>query len=645
MVKEKVLIVEDEFIVAHNLQKTLEKAGFYVIGIADSVKKSMTILEVSRPDFVLLDIYLKGKLTGIDLAKHLLQLQIPFIYISANSNEKVMEAAKQTDPYGFIVKPYRDKDVLLSLDIARFRHNHNVNYKLSSQHYLSGVLRGISQSSITREQRLLKMVSAFQPFIPFDFVSVLCISGDHTAYNELNIHRLNFDEYEVISEPELIQIIGKKHENNNFYGGYSPSLHTDAVYTDEDFDETRKDFLFKKAVSEKFDLRSNLDKTFILKTGDEIILSFYSRISGIYRQEHLDLLNFLHQTLVSNLEGVLDLEKVTPQMQRVHEKIATSSFKTDSDLEFTGIIGNNPVLLNMLDQIRIVSPTDTSVLITGESGTGKELVALNIHRQSTRRGKPMTIVNCAALPSELVETILFGYEKGSFTGAAETKTGKFEETNGGTIFLDEIGEMPLDSQAKLLRVLQEKEIERIGGKTPIAGDVRIIAATNRSLEKEISAGRFRIDLFYRLNVFPILIPPLRDRKSDIPLLIDHFIKLYAKKFNKKVYSVQQGLMNDLIAYSWPGNIRELINVVERGVLLAKGEQLEEIYLDDLQVLKGNAPAEPQAIKTIAENEKDYIISVLQKCNGKISGEGGAAELLGIPATTLNSKIKKLGISR
>ena len=646
MAKEKILIVEDEFILAHDLQKILEKAGYYVIGITDSVKKSIAVLEVERPDFVLLDIYLKGKQTGIDLARHLLVLQVPFIYISANSNEKVMEAAKSTDPYGFIVKPYRDKDVLLSIDIARFRYSHNVNFKVSSEHYLSGVLQGISQSTVSREQKLLKVVSAFQPYIPFDFVSVICMTGgDRPGYNELNISRLNFDEYEVIAASDLLRMFDI--QPGDYVGAYDHNFtsHADAVYTDEDFSEIRKNAQFKRMVSEKLGLSSNLDKTFILKNGDEITFSFYSRIPNVYKREHLDLLNFLYQTLVANLAGILDLEKAKSTHIQIGIKPASSSYKMDTQTEFTGIIGSHPALLKMLDQIRIVAPTDTSVLITGESGTGKELVALNLHGLSNRKNQPITIVNCAALPADLVESILFGHEKGSFTGAAETKIGKFEEANGGTIFLDEIGEMPLESQAKLLRVLQEKEVERIGGKNPIPVDVRIIAATNRNLEKEIAAGKFRIDLYYRLNVFPIHIPALKERKSDIPILIHHFVKFYTEKFHKNVAGLSQNLITGLTAYDWPGNVRELINVMERNVLLNKSEFISENLLVELQIPKTEALQEAQPIKTIAENERDHILHVLAKCNGRISGEGGAAELLGIPSTTLNSKIKKLGIRR
>ena len=252
------------------------------------------------------------------------------------------------------------------------------------------------------------------------------------------------------------------------------------------------------------------------------------------------------------------------------------------------------------------------------------------------------------MPATLIESELFGHEKGAFTGAADRRIGKFEQANGGTIFLDEIGEMPIELQVKLLRVLQEKEIERIGGKAPVKVDVRVIAATNRSLEKEVAEGRFRLDLYYRLNIFPIQLPALRERKEDIPVLVQHFIKQFSRKAGKTVNGVSDAVLRELNAYHWPGNIRELENLVERNVLLTKEPVIGKMIMPVMQTSERTLVASSTAdtrIKTIDENERDHILSVLRKCNGKISGAGGAAELLGIPSSTLNSKIKKLGITK
>ena len=291
-----------------------------------------------------------------------------------------------------------------------------------------------------------------------------------------------------------------------------------------------------------------------------------------------------------------------------------------------------------------MSPTETTVLILGENGTGKERLADLIHHLSPRKNKPFIKVNCAALPTALIESELFGHEKGSFTGATERRIGKFEQAEGGTIFLDEIGEMSLDLQVKLLRVLQEKEIDRIGGKSTVRVNIRIVAATNKDLEKEVSEGRFRIDLFYRLHVFPLISPPLRDRKEDIPLLTKYFISLYSSKVAKSITGVSEELLAEMMSYSWPGNVRELEHFVERSVLLSQGNTLQWIPLPKFAPKQSSAPATGnQNLKTMEENERDYILLVLEKCGGKVSGPGGAAECLNLPVSTLNSRMKKLGI--
>jgi formate hydrogenlyase transcriptional activator len=299
-------------------------------------------------------------------------------------------------------------------------------------------------------------------------------------------------------------------------------------------------------------------------------------------------------------------------------------------------------LQKVFDLISNVARSDSTVLLLGETGTGKELIARAIHNDSSRRDKLMVKVNCAAIPASLVESELFGHERGSFTGATERRIGKFELANHSTLFLDEIGEMALDMQVKLLRAIQEKEIERIGGKGVIKTDVRIIAATNRNLLKEVEAGRFRSDLFYRLEVFPIHVPPLRERKEDIPLLVSHFIEKLTRKSGKKIKHISAKVMKEMMLYDWPGNIRELEHVVERGILMTTGPTLKEIYLP--QTTKETISAEI-TLKTLEQNERDHIIAALKKSDGRVRGYHGAAELLNIPPTTLHSKIKKLKIKK
>lgn len=314
---------------------------------------------------------------------------------------------------------------------------------------------------------------------------------------------------------------------------------------------------------------------------------------------------------------------------------------------FSEIIGRSPELLQTLRLISRVAPTSSTVLVLGETGTGKELVARAIHNQSSRKAKTMIKVNCATLPANLIESELFGHERGSFTGAVDRRIGKFELAHQSTLFLDEIGEMPLELQVKLLRALQEKEIERIGGRTTIHVDVRIIAATNRDLEKEVEEGRFRADLYYRLNIFPIGLTPLRNRRDDIPLLANHFLQKLAKKTGTRVTTISNQALEQTMTYDWPGNIRELEHVIERSLLLTDENVLRQLYLParrQKDCLSKRSESEFN-VRTIEENEREHIINVLKHCKGRVAGYKGAAKFLGIPPSTLTSKLKRLGIEK
>ena len=312
--------------------------------------------------------------------------------------------------------------------------------------------------------------------------------------------------------------------------------------------------------------------------------------------------------------------------------------------DFSGIIGSGPAMEDVYRLMSVVAPTNSTVLVLGETGTGKELIARAIHSASPRKDKLMVKVNCAAMPANLIESELFGHEKGAFTGAIDRRIGKFELADQSTLFLDEIGEMPLEAQSKLLRVLQERELERLGGKQTIKVNVRLIAATNRNLEQEVKAGRFREDLFYRLNVFPIQLPPLRDRQEDIEPLANFFVAKYSRNAGKKVKKIAPKVLQQLRSYTWPGNVRELEHLIERSILLTFGDTLTEVYIPKGTSLEIQGAAQ-LANRSLEEVERSYIIEVLQRCAGKISGAGGAAEVLQIPGNTLHSKMKKLGISK
>jgi formate hydrogenlyase transcriptional activator len=356
-----------------------------------------------------------------------------------------------------------------------------------------------------------------------------------------------------------------------------------------------------------------------------------------------------HDELVNRLKFVADIfataitrKNSEAMLEQLQEKLKAENIilkkEITQDYEADNIIGQSDTVKYVLYRIQQVAATNTTVLIEGETGVGKQLFAYAIHSMSKRKDHPMFKVNCAALSPTLIESELFGHEKGAFTGADKTVKGRFEVADGGTLFLDEIGELPLNLQAKLLRVLQDGEFERIGSSQSKKVDVRIIAATNKVLKKEIQEGKFRKDLYYRLSAYPITVPPLRERKEDIPLLISHYVEKFSKEMGKTIESVPKKMINKLINYSWPGNVRELENVIERAVVISQGKSLnviDEFYQESI---------DSESLKSLEENEKSYIIKVLERTNGRIEGKSGAAELLGVNPSTLRSRIKKLGIS-
>jgi PAS domain S-box-containing protein len=317
----------------------------------------------------------------------------------------------------------------------------------------------------------------------------------------------------------------------------------------------------------------------------------------------------------------------------------------DKTSMFEEIVGESPALKSVLGRVAKVAPTDSTVLVTGETGTGKELIARAIHKRSQRCTRAFVSVNCAAIPSTLIASELFGHEKGAFTGALQRRLGRFELAEGGTIFLDEIGELPQETQITLLRVLQEREFERVGGSLPIRANVRVITATNRDLESAVSSGLFRMDLFYRLNVFPIEIPPLRERREDIPTLVRYFIHRYSRKAGKKIGTIDKRTMELLESYSWPGNIRELQNVIERSVIVC---ETDAFSVDPSWISVEDSESRPASLlsgRKSAAQEKDAIEKALATTGGRVSGESGAAAMLGVPASTLESKIRSLKINK
>jgi transcriptional regulator with GAF, ATPase, and Fis domain len=334
-----------------------------------------------------------------------------------------------------------------------------------------------------------------------------------------------------------------------------------------------------------------------------------------------------------------------PQEKPKGDKMAVRK-EIDQASAFEEIVGTSAALLRVLSLVSKVAPTDASVLVTGETGTGKELVARAIHRRSRRSSRAFVSVNCAAIPRDLIASELFGHEKGSFTGAVQRRLGRFELAEGGTIFLDEVGELPLGTQIVLLRVLQEHEFERVGGTRSIHTNVRVIAATNRNLQAAIQAGTFRSDLFYRLNVFPVDMPPLRERREDIPVLVEYFVDHCARKVGKNIQGITKESLDLLRSYPWPGNIRELQNVIERSVIMCETESfsVDETWLSR-QPLASECKSQSDFPRKLAAQEKEMIEAALSESRGQVFGPSGAAAILGMPRSTVESKIRSLKINK
>ena len=457
----KILIVEDEFIIAQDLRRIISGLGHAVMGMAKSADEAMKKIAKEAPDLVLLDIHIIGELRGTELALKIREeYNIPFIYVTSYSDSGTLSEMTQTNPLGYILKPFDERDIRVALELG-----------------------------------------------------------------------------------------------------------------------------FRK----------------------------------------------------------IEVEKPSPSVSSSSDKKKAAS-NEDIKVADTDIIGESEVISKTLKQVQQVAFTDVTVLIHGETGTGKELIMEALHKSSPRKKKPLVKVNCAALPSELIESVLFGHEKGSFTGATEKRIGKFEQANGGTLFLDEIGELPLTSQSKLLRCIQEKEIETVGGIISKKIDVRIIAATNRNLEEEVEKGNFRADLFFRLSIFPISVPPLRDRGKDIELLANYFMNRFSKEINRPCPELSKETLDDIMRHDWPGNVRELQHFIERGILLAE----DNVLFNSLSTIDSKGPEKLQKefeLKSLQDVEREQIIQTLKYCKGKIRGKGGAAEILKLHPSTLDFRIKKLNIQK
>lgn len=647
--KKKILIVEDEFIVANNLRQVVQRFGYEVTGIAASAKDAEESIQKIKPDIVLLDIRLQGEATGIDLARKLKAEHIAFIYLSANSNQKVLEEAKITEPYGFLVKPFRKKDLQIMLDIAWYRHMHSLETKTGQERILQHQLSEIG-AHLDGRQKLLQIARIMQSYLPFDLLTSGLRPFNNGQFNDSAYLRVGFDEYQFVGEQELLTITNMKKTALSVILSNSHVDATTFIYNGDAAGEKPNVPSLQKTLIETFRLQSYLVFPVILHNGESFHYFFYSRQRDTYTHYHRGLLEGLRTRLTGLAEKMTYGENPVGALPGQDDAAGRSPDGSTDQPEFRNIIGSHYTLLAALDLAAKVAAFNTSVLVLGESGTGKEKLARAVHLLSPRKNGPYIKVNCAAIPATLIESELFGHEKGAFTGAVDKRKGRIEQADGGTIFLDEIGELPSDMQVKILRFLQEKEIQPVGAHSPVNVDVRIIAATNRNLEKEVAAGNFRLDLYYRLNVFPVTLPPLRERSSDIEALATFFAEKYCREFNKPFTGISNMMMEEMTAYHWPGNIRELENVMEQSVVLNDGRSKLELKRNLAGRLKDAPPKiiinTLEDVKYIQrETEREYIIAMLKKANGRIRGLHGAAGLMNMKPSTLESKMVKLQIKR
>jgi transcriptional regulator with GAF, ATPase, and Fis domain len=526
------------------------------------------------------------------------------------------------------------------------------------------------------EQLALDLIGKMNDFLPFDYwmqISSLPLGED--LY--FRLAGKENGKFQGIAGKELFKVLNiDPIDVHTFRKQYSDLFDNLSLYVGEDLEALCDKVSYFQACHQQLRLNSLLVIPLVMMGTQDTILMMGSTRQYAFTQEDLEAISRIApymQMAAQQYVSLFQIQNLTKQLQ-LEKNYLVEEIK--QNYNFDEIVGASKLMKEVFKQISQVAPTDSTVLILGETGTGKELIARAIHSQSPRKDKVLVKVNCASLPAQLIESELFGHERGSFTGALEKRIGKFELANEGTIFLDEIGELPLELQAKLLRVLQEREIERLGGRTTIPLDVRIIAATNRDLETEVAEGRFRSDLFYRLTVFPIHLPPLRERKEDIPMLISHFLQKYCRKMKKQFSNLKDTVLQEMIQYDWPGNIRELENVIEQSVIIGEQGMSKFRRASALKKESVAKPADPNGNKTegdifrvlkqthgkilgpdgaakilnlrpseIEVYERKWILDALKKSNGKVRGEEGASSLTGINPTTLEARMKKLRITK
>ncbi|MEM7550412.1 MAG: sigma 54-interacting transcriptional regulator [Bacteroidota bacterium] len=506
-------------------------------------------------------------------------------------------------------------------------------------------------SNIQNRQELIKVIfKVIKPIFPLDEAGLFIIDLQNNEHYEI-LDDIDILGSDGIAQKVVIQhdLLGRFKHKGSAVDFLSRGTNPHLFHIEKDKEEwphPQIEFMLEAGLKQLIGVG--------LRSGNELfgMLCFNSREEDFYSEEDFSFFKAISEQVALAVKNLTASEEILRLNEELRQERDYLIEQVRTDYNFHEIIGNSPLLKEVFKSVEMVANTDATVLVEGETGTGKELIARAIHERSSRKSKPLIKVNCATLPRELIESELFGHEKGSFTGAFERRVGKFELAHNGSLFLDEIGEMPLELQAKLLRAIQEKEIERLGGKEVIKVDVRIIAATNRSLKEESEKGDFRSDLYYRLNVFPIRMPALKERKDDIPILAAYFAQKYCTKFKTDFKGIKEKAMQELLKYDWPGNIRELENLIEQACILNQGKPLSWARELVPSQTKKRAARQKQdtnefdikAIKKEQEElERERLLKVLKQTNWRIRGEKGAAKILNMKATTLEYRMTKLGL--
>lgn len=616
---EPILVVDDNPTNLQVLTQTLEDLD-YPIALANSGEEAINVALSQQPALILLDIMMPGMdgYQTLDALRQQEQLKdTPVIFLSALDDLDYKIKGLSQGAVDYITKPFQIQEVLARVDthltISRLQNElaqRNAQLASTNEYILETVAEGIYG---------------------------LDKNGLITFANPAATRLTGFNNDELL---------GKSVFDLHFYAHWDGSSYP-----------VEENFIFETLQNKRVQHSDN--DVMWRKAGDHFAVEYTCAPCSEQHQVEGAVLAFQDITQRKRQENTL--KQALSEVEKLKEKLqAENTYLQDqirNEGQFKDIVGQSKPLLDLLADVRQVASTNSTVLILGESGTGKEAIARAIHDHSTRSARPLIKINCGAISPNLIESELFGHEKGSFTGALKQRTGYFELADGGTIFLDEVGELPAEAQVKLLRVLQEQEFSRVGSEDTITVDVRVIAATNKDLAVMVEKDQFRMDLFYRLNVFPLTIPPLRHRKEDIPLLANRFLSVQNQELGKNLDGIEPASMQLLLDYNWPGNIRELQNVIERAAILSSGQKLvvkPPLINSGIQSgnkgisanrVTGKPDEDVEEILSLTEIEKQHILKVLEKCHWTIAGKGGAADKLDLPASTLRSKMKKLGIQR